>query len=177
MKTTTLQVRDNHEYGTFFVEESGVVPRKDGKGVQASATWTCYSSFGTFGHHWSSMGSCFSDFIKDVDSHYLLGKISSKHSCARKACDSIREQIKEKLSSGSVTNEQAEAANDAIDDCEAEGSGDVCIHLLYMNEVLNDISIDYDSVEMEEWDKQAVEFVKRLWPKFVEAFRTPALEN
>jgi hypothetical protein len=168
-KTTKIDVRVGHEYATFFVEESDVVPRPTG-GVQASATWTAYSSYGVFGHYWSSMGQPFGEFIKDVDSHYLLGKISHKVLDTRLMVKNVKAAIISRRKSKQITNYVAREALDALETLEAEHSGDVLCHEVYMCQEISETGIDLCECETQEWDVQALNFVKKMWPAFVEKF-------
>jgi hypothetical protein len=168
-KITKIDVRVGHEYATFFVEESEVVPRTTG-GVQASATWTAYSSYGVFGHYWHSMGEPFGEFIKDIDADYLLGKIASKKLDDRKMIKSIKAAIIARRKARQITSDVAREALDALKTLEAEHSGDVLCHEIYMCSEICDTGIDLCDCETQEWDAQALHFVKKLWPAFVEKF-------
>jgi hypothetical protein len=169
--TYSVIVRDDYDYGEFFVRESDVVARPDGRGFDASATWSCVSSYGMYGHHWSSMGEPFAEFVRGVDDDdYLLGKIAHKVQRDSSAIvASITRLIAERVATGACTPDVAGEAATAMGSLEDEHSGDVLCHEIYMCEEVSATGIDLCDAETQEWDPQAVAFVKRLWPKFVAA--------
>lgn len=170
-KVTTIQVRDRGEWGTFFVRESPVLPREGG-GVNASAEWTCNSSFGVFGHYWSSMGEPFAEFIKGVDRDYLLGKIAGgRVSDERETIKKIRAEIRSLRKRRQITADQARAAVDSLDSLVSEHTGEILFHELYMDDAISEIGIELGECVAMRWPDQAEAFAKRLWPLFVEQFR------
>ena len=172
-RTIKISVRDGHEYGEFFVCEQQPFKRETG-GWQASATWTCYSSYGTFGHYWSSMGEPFGEFIKGIEEDYLVGKIGTKRLDVQKMVKGIRQLIRERRKAKAIDREQAREALDALDALVSEHDGDVLCHEIYMCPEICSTGIDLCDVETQSWDGQALHFVRRLWPKFVEAFNAQA---
>lgn len=174
MNQLYITVKHEHEYGEFFVSEREPQPRSDGH-LRYSATWVCYSSFGTYGHHWSDMGSPFSEFICQVDEHYLLGKIASKHTSPSKTLVSVREELARLLSDGECTEEAYTEAAEAVETIEAEDSGEFLIAHLYECSELSECGFDWHDIETQEFDPQAVGFAKKLWPKFVEAVNAQRL--
>ena len=166
-------VRDSGEYGEFFVNEREPVTSASGY-TSYSATWVCYSSFGVFGHHWSSMGEPFAEFIRDVDSHYLLGKISSEVLDERKMVAGVRKAIIERRRQKAISADVAREALDTLTSLSEEHSGDVLAHEIYMSTEISKTGVDLCEVPTREYPRQAVEFVRRLWPKFVAAVNTPA---
>lgn len=169
MTTTTITVRDDFEYGEFFVNERSCI-RDNGK-IQHSATWVAYSSFGVFGHHWSHMGEPFAEFIRDVDSGYLLGKIAKKETSTRKVVAGVRREITAARKDKSVTKDEAREAMDELNELASEYDGSVLCHKVYESPEISKCVSDFCDIDTQEWDCQAVGFVKRLWPKFVAALR------
>ena len=168
-KNTTIHIRNGHEHGTFFVEESDVVPRSTG-GFQASATWTCHSSYGVFGYHWNSMGESFGEFIKEIDNDYLLNKISSRRLDTNKMLKNVKAAIIARRKSKAIDSETAREALKTLESMSHEFDGEVLCHEIYMSTEISDTGIDLCNCETQEWDGQALGFVRKLWPKFVEAF-------
>ena len=168
-KNTTIHVRSNHEYGIFFVEEADVVPRETG-GVEASATWTSYSSFGVFGYHWNSMGEPFGQFIREISEDYLLGKIGRKLLDSRKMFKSVQAEIIKRRRAKSISSIVAKEAIEELKSLSEAHEGEVLAHEIYINDLIHATGIDLCACESLEWDGQALQFVRKLWPKFVEAF-------
>jgi hypothetical protein len=172
MTTTDLErraaniiVRDDHEWGEFFVRESQS-ERSDGK-TRYSATWCCYSSYGVFGHHWYDMGEPFAKFIQDVDTHYLLGKIARKVQSDKVTVASVKRRILEARKSKDVTRDEARDALDELESVAAEHSGEVLCHELYHSSLISECMGDWCDIESQEWEPAALHFAKKLWPKFV----------
>ena len=173
-KAQAVHVRDGHEWGTFFYEASEPKPRKDGHGVDASANWTCNSSFGVFGNYWGSMGEPFAEFIRGVDADYLLGKIANKVLDDRKMVIGLQWLAFNNTWDRRCTLDEGRDALKAIRDLSDEYAGEVLATKLYEDSDVYHGILDYCEVETQSWDQQAVQFVKRLWPKFVEAVNLKA---
>lgn len=161
--TTTIMVRcERGEYGEFFVNERETV-KQDGY-IRYSATWTCYSSFGVFGHHWYDMGCPFDEFISDISPDYLLSKIARRVNNEDKMAAGLRTLIDE----ASVSQETKQCAIDALESFEDEGYGpEVLAYLIYQDDDIHECGIDFCDIDSMEYDSQAVCFVKTLWPLFV----------
>jgi hypothetical protein len=165
---TVIDVRVDHEWGTFFVRESDVVPREGGKGFNASAEWTANTSFGVFGHYWSSMGQPFGEFIKGVDDYYLLGKIGNQVTDDKLIVAGVKRLVREHRKAKSINAETAREAFDTIVSLASEYGGEILCHELYQASELSFID-DWD-VESRSYDGQSMGFVKKLWPEFVKKY-------
>ncbi len=168
--TTVIDVRHKGEWGTFFVREWPVIPREDGKGFNASAEWVCNSTFGVYGHYWSSMGGPFADFIGDISTDYLLSKIGREITDSDKAAKELRRLVLEQRRERSITKD---VARDALDDIEAilsDYSGDAACHEFYQSDALSKCHIEWCDLSCKEWCGQSLGFARTLWPEFVKQF-------
>lgn len=178
-KTTHLVVRAGHEWGEFFVHEEPIERRSDGQGFNASASWTCNSSFGTYGHYWGSMGRPFGEFIKDIGDDYLLGKIATKVYDADKLLDSVLYNLNSRLDEGSGDKKLLRAAIKEAKKLHAECEFDAALPMLFYESVpLSKVRIEWCDMTTQIYPQQAVMFVKKLWPLFVAEFnKTPEPAN
>jgi len=169
----TMLVRDDrNEWGEFFWCERAPVPRSDG-GFRYTVTWTCYSSFGVFGHHWYDMGSPFAEFIQHRDDYYLLGKIAEKEFDTDACRESLLRDILRNRRSGNTTKEIArDGYNAAISILDGESDPKAWPHLLYEDaDVSAAIRGDYCDITTQDYPMQAKMFVQKIWPRFVAALR------
>lgn len=163
----TFIIRKNHEWARFFVHESPPMTMRDNT-QSYSATWCCLSSFGVFGHTWSSMGEPFVDFIQGVSADYLLSKIARKVPDAEKTCAEIRRLVLQARLDDRITKQEAKAAWDDIASAEEEGNHpEVVFHELYWSVAISKVGIEWCDLSTQVWDSQAVRFVELLWPEFV----------
>lgn len=173
-KITNLCVRDDlGEYGEFFVRESPVTQREGG-GLNASATWACYSSFGNYAHHWSSMGEPFGEFIKGVREDYLLSKIARKEPCPDKLLESVLYSLNNSLERAKEKGQPTGVIRDAIREAKklhSECDFDAALPMLFYESVkLSKVHIEWCDIETQVYPQQAVMFCRRLWPLFVQQF-------
>jgi hypothetical protein len=164
-----LTVRDRSDYGQFFVDEREPVER-NGDTIYC-AIWTVYSSYGVYGHCWSSMGAPFAKFIQDINQDYLLGKIADMVPCGEKACRSVRDRIRQARKDGYITKEIARDALDAVKEIEDLGDDQGAAGALYASVPISKVNIEWCDVEARVWHPQAVGFSTRIWPKFVDAMK------
>lgn len=168
-----LLIRVDHEWGEFFVREADPITRtRDGKTYTThSATWCCNSSFGVFGHHWSSMGAPFADFIQDVDEHYLLGKISRTEVNADLMMKSVKSEIrslrKRKAIDATEAREAIDKLKELADECSDGGLGDA----IYRSSEIGSLPIEWTDLSTTDYPVSAKMFVKKLWPEFVKQIR------
>lgn len=161
-----IDVLKDGEWGTFFYRERIVL--RDGKEPRHSATWCCYSSFGTFGHSWYDMGEPLAAFIAGMDDDYLLSKISKKVTSGDKAIDHVRRLILEQRREGDISKDVAREAYEAVTDIECDGhSPEGTCEQLYASREIEKINIDWCDLNCQEWDNSAVMFVRKVWPSFV----------
>lgn len=169
---TYYDIRVAGEWAEFFVRESSH-DKPDGT-RRHTATWCCHSSFGVFGHHWYDMGQPFAVFIRDTEPDYVLSKIARRVASAEKAIAGVRSSILDSRRGQVVTREAARDAWDAVAAIEAEGhSGEVTCSLLYESSEIDHCEIEWSDLTTMEWDDQAMQFMRKLWPAFVAKF-TPA---
>jgi hypothetical protein len=165
----SLMIRVNGEWGEFFIAEREPVLRPDGH-YRYSATWTCLSSFGVFGHYWHDMGEPFSKFIQDIDAGYLLGKIAKKETVPELAIGAIKQEVLSQRKERYITKDTAREAWNEIESIADEGaSGEVTCHLLYHSSELSFIN-DWD-FSTRDFCGDAKQFVKKIWPEFVNAMK------
>lgn len=165
MNAKMYEIRVGHEYGTFFVHEHPVVESASDRATYA-ATWCCYSSFGTFGYHWTSMGKPFAAFIAGIRSDYLLCKISTMITDHSKAVNAVLAAI-QALPEGRVK----ERAQDEIEELQDEFGGmpEALLHGFYNNAAFGAVGIDWEGIDTKIWEPQAERFAEVLWPAFVQA--------
>lgn len=169
-----LIVRDDrHEWGEFFVAERDPEPRTSG-GLRYTATWTCYSSFGVFGHHWYDMGAPFAEFIRGMDAGYLIGKIGRRVFSEEKAVRAVRNEIVGARVRKAITKEAARDAFDAVEQIEQNYSGEAVATMLYEDADIGHVHIEWSELESMEWDRSTVLFAEKIWPRFVEAIQAEA---
>lgn len=166
-----ISIRDRHDYAEFFVDEKEPVKRSDGS-IEWAALWCCYSSFGVFGYYWSGMGEPFAEFIAGIDAGYLLGKIAKKEfdddTCLKSVRGAIVEARRDRRRT--VTKEIAREAWDAVESISEGYSGESLATVLYECGELSILEYEWTEMTNQAWDRQAVAFVERMWPKFVAAY-------
>lgn len=172
MAVKFYDVRVDGEWAEFYVNERK--PVKDSSGhLRYSASWCCLSSYGVFGHYWHSMGSPFKQFVADIEEDYLLSKIGQRVPSCDVIWESVLREIKAIRRSRSVTKEAARkawtAANEILDDDGHFGSPDVFVKYLSEDEDLSNLKIEWTELNSMEWEGDALQFVRKLWPAFVAA--------
>lgn len=166
MKTTHKIVRWKSDWGEFFVAERE--PVVENGHTRYTATWTCYSSYGTFGHHWYSMGESFAKFIQDVEQGYLLSKISTRVANEKKTFQSIKRAILENRREKRITKEVARDAMEAVRGIENEGHGaEASAVLIYHDHDIGKAEIEWSDLSTMEHPTQSILFAERIWPEFV----------
>lgn len=162
-------VREDGEWGEFFVHERPPVRSRDS--TQYAATFTCYSSFGVYGHHWFDMGSPFVEFIADISADYLISKIGGeRRPSSQLICSGIRKQILDRRYAGLIDRDNARDAWDFVSECEGEYSDDEIGGAIYRG---LSIEIDFEFTTTE-YSPASKQFVKKLWPLFVSQLRAVA---
>lgn len=163
-----IQVRNNGEYGSFFVRE-GV----SGEGDRMShwCELTCNTSFGTVGYYWSSMGSPAKDFFKRTDYHYIIGKLWMNNSTVFDGAateKAIRKEIIRLRREGEIEHE------DAAHMWSDTHLIDFTSNSLFERSVTQHcdwlVSWLCEGIDLiqKETNPQAAGFMKHLWPLFVE---------
>lgn len=170
-KITCIDVRAHGEWATFFVKELPPVLRP-GDRPKYAADWAANTSYGTFGHFWSHMGAPFGEFIKNVDTYYLLGKIARKETDPRGVMENVKHAVREARREKSIDAETAREAYDAINAIadEYEHDGSVLCHELYQASELSFID-DWCEIGSMDYSLDAKNFALKLWPEFVRLFR------
>lgn len=166
-KVSVVEVRVNGEWGTFFVRESEVTPRKE-SGFNAAAEFTANTSFGVYGNYWSSMGCPFGEFISKIGRDYLLSKIATMVVSDKHVVSSARAMVRDYRKRKEIDSETAREAMETIDALAADHTGDVLMHEIYQAAELSFIC-DWHGTTMA-YDGQAIGFVDQLWPEFVKQF-------
>lgn len=93
-----FHVSNKGEYGIFLLDGNTLI---------------IYSSFGSYGHHWSHPGTEIRKFLIGLDKDYLLGKLSPSDWFARRPVDfyktfqRVREEILRDRRDEDLTKEQA----------------------------------------------------------------------
>lgn len=162
-----IVIRHDGEWGEFFFSASGPIALEGGD-TRFAATWCCVSSFGVYGHHWGYMGEAFAEFVRDLEEDYLLSKISTRETSGEVACNDVRRQILESRKKRAITKDEARDAMDAVNSVEADGgSGESMCDTLLESSELECVGIDWCGLNCREWNNQALQFVRKLWPMFV----------
>lgn len=163
-----IHVAKDGEWGEFFVREHPIVT--DSSGPQYSATFTCNTSFGVYGYHWSSMGSPFRDFAATISSDYLLRKIGGeKKPSAKLIVAGIKKQILEQRREKEICASDAREAWNLVE-MYAEEYGDPEIAGV-INRCI-DLEFNWD-FQHTDYDSDARNFVQKLWPLFVRELQRP----
>lgn len=170
---TNLIVYDQSDFAEFFVRES-FATKEDGR-PRHSATWCAYSSFGVFGHCWYSMGQPFGEFIADIDEGYLLSKIGREVFDEAKLIESMYHQIDVRVKEKIISRQTAREGKRRIKEIIGDFGGEGCCGLLYEDVVISHCKLEWVDLTSRSTDRQAVQFAKRIWPKFVNEFRARAL--
>jgi hypothetical protein len=168
--TYRILVRDKGEWGEFFVHERAPLHEEDGS-TRYAASWTCLSSFGVYGHHWSHMGEPFAAMIAHVGKDYLLGKIARKRFDERK----FKRAISREIFTSRGSREQKSAAFKRLKELCLDYDRNSLSVMAYEDSELNAVNIDWCEVDCQDWTPDALGFVDRLWPKFVSDVNTVAL--
>lgn len=169
-KITHVNVNSKGEWGEFFVAEREPVTDSTGR-TRYAATWTAYTSYGVFGHHWYSMGEPFAEFIRETEPEYVLSKVGRKVTDDAMVYREVRRLIREARREKEITKEQASEAVDAVKKIEDDGpSPEVACHLLYMSPEINCFHIEWCDIRTQDWDHASKRFVEELWPEFVREF-------
>lgn len=169
-KVTCVSVRTGGEWGTFFVRESPVVKRDDGKGYNAQAEWTANTSFGVFGHYWSSMGQPFGEFISDIASDYLLRKVGRKVTDSEMVAKELQRLVCQYRKERRIEKDIAVDAIDEIKRLMQEYEGDsFCVHA-YESIELSRVPFDWCDISTKSYETGSLMFAKKLWPAFVKQF-------
>lgn len=167
MNVQHYHVRHDHEWGEFFVREH---PQHELHGSSRhAATWSCVTSYGTFGCWWSHMGEPFAEFIKNLDGDYLLSKISKKEFNDKVCLASLRKEITQAHDDEVITEDEKEDAFLAISEIECDHSGEGMAAMLWDDSRLDCVGIDWTDLPTQAWPSDAEQFVKKLWPEFVKA--------
>lgn len=165
-------LHDGMEWAEFFVNEPDPRVRAESKGRMVySATWVAYSSFGVFGHHWADMGVPFEDFIFDVGEDYLLGKIARGVFDMRTLRESLQAHLAKNLAEYVITPEEFDEACDACRRLTDDYSGEAVLGALQEHGDVAAGVTDWGEIDYQIRNPQAVQFVRRLWPKFVQECR------
>lgn len=169
-------VRVGHEWTEFFVREFAPAEREGH--TNYAATWACNSSYGVFGHHWSSMGRPFAKFAAEIDEDYLLGKISKTEPDAEVTVASVRRKILTIRRNKDCTKQEAADAWQAVENLDSEyGNNEIFLKLREdadIGAVLDNSDWDFATTA---YPLNAVSFVKKLWPEFVKALQENAGEE
>lgn len=165
-----IHVVKDGEWGEFFVHEHPVVT--DSNGPRHSATFTCNTSFGVYGYHWSHMGSPFRDFAATISSDYLLRKIGGERkSSAKLIVAGVKKQILTQRYEGQINAEDAREAWDFVDKCNAIYGNHEIGAMIYSG-MPDGVSIDFEFSHTE-YSMDAQNFVQKLWPLFVRELQRP----
>jgi hypothetical protein len=161
-------IRENGEYGTFFVE-AGEGKTSDGR-PRFFATWCCVSSYGVFGHYWSHMGEPFAAFIADIEQDYLLGKICTMVPSAEKGIEAVRSEILQNRRAENISRDVARDAWEAVQEVEDDGlSGEWALKSLFDSDAIQAAEVDWCDISSQDWPNDALQFARKLWPGFVKA--------
>lgn len=102
-----IRVHNVGEYGAFYLRE-GIA--SDGARPRHWCELTCNTSFGVVGHFWSHMGRPAAEFLSEVDSGYLIGKLWGMQAMVFDADAAMREVaalIADDREQGEITEDEA----------------------------------------------------------------------
>lgn len=169
MAVKFYDVRADGEWAEFYVNKRDPVMDFSGHS-RYSASWCCLSSYGVFGHYWHSMGSPFKQFVAKLEEDYLLCKIGRKIASADVTLDSVRRAIKSIRRNENISKDDAREAWGAVDAIADEYyPAEILISKLSEAEEIEKLELDWTEINTMDWESDAVQFVRKLWPAFVEA--------
>lgn len=170
-----ITVRNQGEYGAFFVREGKV---GEGKDLRYYCELTIQSSFGNVGHFWSHMGSPACVFLSQTDKHYTLGKLFGTNAYVFDAQGTERELRRMLLEERRRGNFDKETARDRYDALKDLGMFDILERFCdaYCEyECLLEWRTVGDIPFTNELNPQAVGLWEQLWPEFIQALNEEAL--
>lgn len=162
-QANTIYVREKGEWARFFWTE--------GKNADRNtfwACWTAYTSFGTYGHYWSDMGSEFVDFIQNVDSGYLLAKISRTEFSTEAFDKWLRREIFTSGVANEIKNKALQAWKEIRDEHEHFSAAAIPV-LVQESPAINEIGIDWSECRSRDYPRDARRFAIEMWPAFAKA--------
>lgn len=107
------------------------------------------SSFGVYGHTWTYCSKPFPQFLAEVETDYLLGKISRRETDEAATTRKIRDALSERYH------------HKELDALIAEYSGEALYSHIYDAFAG---TIDLTEMAVQCWPVQAQQFVEKLWP-------------
>jgi hypothetical protein len=165
----TVFVQNGNEYARFFIWEETAI-QTGGKTVYG-AVWTAYSSFGTFGHYWCSMGMPFNEFIKNLDKHYLLSKIGKREDDYSTFAENVKNDVNYLYENREVnwTKKEYKEIIEEIENYSRDLYGDDLYKAISEIYEIED-EIEFCELLDQTFDSQSTGFVEKLWPEFVRIY-------
>lgn len=124
------------------------------------------SDYGNYAYHWSSFGTEFKQFLSGLDWEYLYRKITHQQRVydGRATLESIQRELKERLTSGDLSDEQFEDETELLRGMEIEDSE--CGFRDWCRETKLAEPWHLDLAQYRP-DLQCQIFCQKIWPKFI----------
>lgn len=153
--------RNGWDWATFFIAPSGQV--------------TIHSSYGVWGHWWSSIGpSSIEEFLPQCHTDYLIGKFggAEKHFNFRKSIENCRDALTDLYSNADISEKRLKEAIEDIDALESEGFDDATTfsYELAKCRLLGAVAHNYEAIVLEP-DPSLVRFMEIFWPLLLRQFK------
>lgn len=170
-----VRVRVEHEWAVCVVIEADQKVHIEGDDPHYAATFMAYSSYGTYGHYWSSMGCPFGEFAARTGKDYLLSKLSTSRPDLFQYTTAIRRMIKTNVDSGGVSETEAKRCRKILNREEDRCiDPNTIIYNLCNNMTLVKNIPGFEGISCEFYPHDAINFVDKIWPAFVTAYNDPA---
>ena len=153
-----LKFNDGWDYVSIVIDETGMLQ--------------CDGSFGSYGYQWTAFGDCFKTFLTQLNSGYLLGKLS--HRTAFEGQSYLEASLKKILTlrqTGKLSKDEARVLWDFYqEEFDPVDSYEAAFVQLYHSDVFQEAG--YESVMASEFEpeqsypKDAIYFVTEVFPAF-----------
>lgn len=164
-------VRDGSDWAVFFYDAQSKLQGYSG-------VWAAVSSYGEYGHYWSSIGEPFESFVQNVNRDYLLGKICNgvKEFSVEGVSKAVAAELNRRLDAGLL---HAPTVNTSLKVVAALANEVTNRDENFLHHLMEDgdpgiNSLIEDGFEfgVYEYPFQAQLFADKLWPKFVQAIKS-----
>ena len=160
------------EWGTFYLRDWAHTERGT---TYYGGELVAYTSFGTYGYHWTHCGEPFKAFLCDLEFSYFMQKASTEY----KEFDfdaslaAIRRTVLEHRRATDIDKATAKDIWEALQNIEAGGDngGHTFVGDLYAIAKLSRVTQEPYEYARERPSAQALGFWRELWPLFTGALR------
>lgn len=165
----TLKFNKGWDYAVITIDDTGI--------------FQCHSSFGNFSYHWTSFGKSFKKFLCDINSDYILNKVSNQdYFNGSKYSKKTKNAIIELRTKHEIEKEEARELWGFIENIDENGmSYDLVCKEVYENSLLNKIyrgDVFYSPFAPEkDYSPRAIAFAENIFPAFVKILKEELKEE